>query len=79
MTERKKKGDLSVTVITLAIIIPVLYFSFSFIDDWAAKAFAKPLMASALVTVLEVAVILVILCLMPSVSKLVAFIRVKKQ
>ncbi len=68
MTPRTK--DRLASAVTGAAALAGLYFSFVAIDRWAADAFVRPELASALVAALDVAAAGGVLVLAPGVSLL---------
>jgi hypothetical protein len=56
---------------TLCLIGGAAFAAFFHLDRWAAFAFARPLMGSALVAVLELGIVLVAIMLAPAVSMVV--------
>jgi hypothetical protein len=54
----------------LLLLAGLLFLAFRAIDDWAAGAFARPLMGAALVAVLELGLLLLALGVAPVLSRL---------
>ena len=62
------------TVVSLIILGMGLCFLFFTVDAWAVKAFARPILASALIAVIDVAVFLVAIALAPSLSWVIGLV-----
>ncbi len=56
------------TIMTFVLLSTLLFRMFYAIDAWAAKASARPVMGAALVSVLEVGLLLVAVALAPPLS-----------
>jgi hypothetical protein len=68
---KKSSRDIIAIAVTLALLCAGLLGLFNAIDSWATLSFARPVMASALVAVVDAALMVSALCLAPLVSKLV--------
>lgn len=63
--------EMAASAAALVALGAVLLGLFDKLDSWAAISFARPVMASALVAVVEAAAMAAALCLAPALSKLV--------
>jgi uncharacterized membrane protein len=59
-----------VVVTTFCLLGALLFGAFYAVDAWAAGAFARPMMGAALVSVIQVGLLLVCLMLAPPLSSL---------
>lgn len=64
------RGGIAATAGALALLLAGAYLACREIDAWAATAFARPALASALLAARDLAVLLVALCLAPPISAL---------
>ena len=62
------------SILTLIPLWAGLFAIFAIVDIWAAKAFAQPIMGSALVGVIEVAIFLLAVGLASPLSKLIGML-----
>ncbi len=74
-TDRKKRAGWW----SWALFGVFLYLAFFAIDDWAAKVFVRPAMASALVTALQIGVFLALVCLASPLSKLLGNVLLRRK
>lgn len=67
----RDKKDIVAIIVTLSALAGALFFTFRVVNAWAAGAFARPAMGSALVAVIELGLLLLALALAPAGSRLI--------
>jgi hypothetical protein len=68
ISEPRRAPDAVAIAVTLAVLGAGLYAAFVSIDGWAVRTFARPILASALIAVLDVALLGVAVALAPALS-----------